>query len=102
MLTKDLLVSRKDDLQNLAAGIGDADLDLLVEWLREKDDTLRYAAFLLLQILSAKDDRVYRRWETFSAMTDDADINGDKKGHFCKRGVLSFCYVFIRLFVRRG
>lgn len=73
MLTKDQLVTYKDNLHSLAENINDNDLDLLVEWLKEKDDTVRYAAFLLLQLLSASGDRVYKYWDTFAAMIGDAN-----------------------------
>lgn len=73
MLTQGFLIENKDNLQTLVAKIDDADLDSLVAWLKEKNDTLRYAAFLLLQLLSAKDDRVYQYWETFAGMINDSN-----------------------------
>lgn len=71
LLTKETLVNRKEDLENLAKEIGEGELELLVEWLKEKDDNIRYAAFLLLQSLSAADNRVYRYWETLARMIGD-------------------------------
>lgn len=71
MLTKELLLSQKDNLNCLLEKVGENDIDLLVAWLKEKDDTIRYAAFLLLQLLSANSCKVYKYWETFSRMIDD-------------------------------
>ena len=48
MLTKELLLRQKNDLNCLLEKVGEDDIDLLVAWLKEKDDTIRYAAFLLL------------------------------------------------------
>lgn len=73
LLTKETLVNRREDLENLAIEIGEGDLGLLVEWLREKDDNIRYTAFLLLQLLSAIDDRVYRHWDTLADMVGDSN-----------------------------
>ncbi len=71
MLTKELLLQHKDRLEDLLKSISLDDLELLVEWLKEKDDTLRYAAFQLLVLASAKDDSVYSYWETFAGMLQD-------------------------------
>jgi hypothetical protein len=71
MLTQDLLVKNCDNLQSLISKIDEADLVLLIEWLKEKDDTVRYTAFLLLQLLSAGSNRVYKYWNIFAAMIDN-------------------------------
>ena len=71
ILTKELLLSQKDNLNSLLEKVGENDIDLLVAWLKEKDDTIRYAAFLLLQLLSANSCKVYKYWDTFSGMIDD-------------------------------
>jgi hypothetical protein len=73
MLTKELLVKRKEDLENLAVEVDEADLESLVERLKEKDDNIRYAAFLMLQLLSTKDNRVYQYWDTFGKMLGDVN-----------------------------
>ena len=65
MINKEDLLKNKNDLSNYSKHIGCADIQLLVEWLNEKDDDIRYATFLLLQMLSQKDDRVYKHWDTF-------------------------------------
>ena len=71
MLTKELLLSQKDNLNCLLEEVGENDIDLLVAWLKEKDDTIRYAAFLLLQLLSVNSCKVYKYWDTFAGMIDD-------------------------------
>ena len=64
MLTKELLLSHKDDLNCLLGKVREDDIGLLVEWLREKDDTIRYAAFQLLKLLSLNSSMVYKYWDT--------------------------------------
>jgi hypothetical protein len=71
MLTQDELLKNKDNLTNYAQQIKSDDIRTLVDWLNEKDDNIRYAAFLLLQLLSEKDDRVYAYWETFVEKLQD-------------------------------
>ncbi len=71
MLTKELLLRHKDDLNCLLEKVGEDDIDLLVAWLKEKDDTIRYAAFLLLKLLSLNSCKVYKYWDTFARMIDD-------------------------------
>ncbi len=65
MISKEHLLKNKNDLSNYSEHIGCEDIEVLVEWLNEKDDDIRYATFLLLQMLSQKDDRVYKHWHTF-------------------------------------
>jgi hypothetical protein len=71
MLTKELLLRQKNDLNCLLEKVGEDDIDLLVAWLKEKDDTIRYAAFLLLQLLSINSCKVYKYWDTFAGMIDN-------------------------------
>lgn len=71
MLTKELLLNQKDNLNSLVEKVGEDDIELLVGWLKEKDDTIRYIAFLLLQLLSANNCKVYKYWDTFARMIDD-------------------------------
>ncbi len=73
MLTPDTLLKNSDNLQSLVFKIDDSDLALLIEWLNEKDDTIRYTAFLLLQLLSDEGNLVYKYWNTFTAMIDSSD-----------------------------
>ena len=95
-MTKDQLLQHKDDMENLAGAVCAAELPQLIDWLKEKDDTLRYTAFLLLQALSARDARVYAFWPVFAGMLKDensyqrslgvmliaANIPWDRDGHF--------------------
>lgn len=71
MLTKELLLGHKDDLNCLLGKVREDDIGLLVEWLREKDDTIRYAAFQLLKLLSSNSPMVYKYWDNFAGMIND-------------------------------
>ncbi|HHT66364.1 MAG TPA: hypothetical protein GX017_09795 [Clostridiales bacterium] len=71
MLTKELLLSHKDDLNCLLGKVQEDDIGLLVEWLREKDDIIRYAAFQLLKLISLNSSCVYKYWDTFAGMIND-------------------------------
>lgn len=98
MINKNDLVKNKNDLSSYSEQIGCEDIRILVEWLNEKDDDIRYAAFLLLQTISQKDDRVYKYWETFAEkLSNDnsyqrslglmliaENIKWDKDGRFAK------------------
>jgi len=66
MLSQAELLGNKDNPAGLAGRVEDDDIAQLVDWLEEKDDTLRYAVFLLLQALAEKDSRVYRYWDVFA------------------------------------
>lgn len=66
MITIENLMSiEKDTLQEAAKAIDKSDLPLLVEWLSEKDDKIRYQAFLLLQYRSQSFNDVYPFWDDF-------------------------------------
>lgn len=66
MITFDNIMSiDKDKLPEAAKAAERSDLPLLVDWLSEKDDKIRYQAFLLLQYRSQFFDDVYPFWETF-------------------------------------
>jgi hypothetical protein len=52
----------KNDIPDLSKNLTLADIILLVETLNEKDDTLRYKAFLLLQSNSRVFPFVYKYW----------------------------------------
>ena len=71
MISKDDLLKNKDDLSSYSKQIESGDIQILIKWLNEKDDNIRYATFLLLQILSKKDDRVYEHWDTFVEKLND-------------------------------
>lgn len=66
MLTFEGILSLdKDSLQETAKGLSNDDISKLVEWLTQKDDTIRYQAFLLLQHRSALFGDVYPYWNSF-------------------------------------
>jgi hypothetical protein len=67
MITLESLVSiDKNDLQEASKSIDKNDLPRIIEWLSEKDDRVRYQAFLLLQNRSLYCDDVYPFWEKFA------------------------------------
>lgn len=66
MLTVEQLLSfDKKNMQEISKTISKDDLPQLVQWLTEKDDTIRYQSFLLLQNRSLHFDDVYPFWNTF-------------------------------------
>jgi hypothetical protein len=56
----------KEALPELATGLDAQDIKYLVSLLTEKDDTLRYKCYLLLQSRSQKQADVYPYWDTFA------------------------------------
>lgn len=60
-----LLSFDKNDLEQVSKALSKDDLPQLVDWLSEKNDTIRYQAFLLLQYRSLHFDDVYPFRETF-------------------------------------
>jgi hypothetical protein len=71
MLTQNLILKNKDNLEPIAERVDKAEMVLLMEWLKEKDDTIRYATFTILRLVSARCDLVYHYWDNFAAMIDD-------------------------------
>ncbi len=66
MITFDYIMSiDKDRLPEAAKAAERSDLPLLVDWLSEKDDRIRYQVLLILQYRSQFFDDVYPFWETF-------------------------------------
>ena len=66
MITLESLMSiDKNDLQEESKTIDKNDLPLIIDWLSEKDDKIRYQAFLLLQNRSLYFDDVYPFWGIF-------------------------------------
>jgi hypothetical protein len=57
--------TEKNDLTELSKTIETEDIPQLVAWLTEKDDKLRYHAFLLLEYRSEQYDDVYPFWNVF-------------------------------------
>jgi hypothetical protein len=73
MLTQNLILKNKDSLEPIAARVDKAEMVLLMEWLKEKDDTIRFATFSILRLVSVRSDLVYHYWDTFAGMIDDAN-----------------------------
>lgn len=55
----------KEELPQIAETLSAGDIGQLVRWTGEKDDTIRYPSFLLLQHRSEKHDDVYPYWDVF-------------------------------------
>jgi len=60
---KQLAEVKKDEVPKKAKTLTPADVEFLVETLKEKDDKLRYNAFLLLQAHSKNASTVYTYWD---------------------------------------
>lgn len=73
MLTQALILKNKDSLEPIAARVNKEEMVLLMEWIKDKDDTLRYAVFTILRLVSARCDLVYHYWDTFAEMMEDSN-----------------------------
>jgi hypothetical protein len=62
MNTNELKVLAKNEIPALSKNLHPADIHFLVQTLKEKDDTIRYNAFLLLQSHSHEFPFVYEYW----------------------------------------
>jgi len=67
LITIDQLLSCKDTTEELAKVVNADDIDTLMGLLNEKDDKLRYAAFLTLQNRSKIFNDVYAYWDTLAS-----------------------------------
>jgi hypothetical protein len=65
-----LLALKKDQVPTQAKTLSAGDVEFLVETLSEKDDKLRYNAFLLLQAHSKGADTVYAHWDKLAKKLD--------------------------------
>lgn len=63
MNTDQLKALPKEHIPALSKKLASADIDFLVDLLGEKDDKLRYNAFLLLQAHSREQPSLYRYWD---------------------------------------
>lgn len=71
MLTQALILKNKDGLEPIANRVDKNEMVLLMEWIKDTDETLRYAVFTILRLVSDRCDLVYHYWDTFAAMIDD-------------------------------
>ncbi|NLI22722.1 MAG: hypothetical protein GX418_14395 [Clostridiales bacterium] len=72
MTVEDLLIASKEELPEAAVALQPSDLPQLIALLSEKNDNIRYQAFLALQYRSRSLDDVYPYWERFrSKLTSD-------------------------------
>jgi hypothetical protein len=60
-----LLSIDKNDISEVSKTLNSGEIQQLVEYLSEKDDKIRYKAFLLLQSRSACFDDIYPYWDIF-------------------------------------
>lgn len=66
MITLERLLSiEKNDILQVSKHLNRAELQQLIELLSEKDDKIRYQAFLLLQSRSINFDDIYPYWDIF-------------------------------------
>jgi hypothetical protein len=98
MNVDELKALQKDQIAQVARGLGKAEVDFLVEQLAEKDDTTRYNAFLLLQANSRLSPLTYAHWNvleeklgsdnsyqrSLGVMLLAENVRWDKEGKFGK------------------
>jgi hypothetical protein len=98
MNTHELKALAKTDIALVSTNLNDADINFLVETLNEKDDKLRYNAFLLLQASSRQLPSVYEFWGELEMKLDSdnsyqrslgimliaENVRWDKEGRFSK------------------
>lgn len=66
MIKADKLIDTpKDGLPALSKELDSDDIELLVKWLSDKDDKLRYPCLLVLQMRSKDTDDLYKYWAVF-------------------------------------
>jgi hypothetical protein len=60
-----LLSIEKNDISEASKNLNSDELHQLIDWLSEKDDKIRYQAFLLIQSRSSSFDDIYGYWDVF-------------------------------------
>ena len=70
MLTLEYLLENNNNIDGLAEELQPQDISFLVNLLVEKNDEIRYSAFLVLQKRSEEHSDVYPYWNTFLTMLD--------------------------------
>ena len=71
MNKEELKALAKTDINLASTNLNDSEINFLVETLNEKDDKLRYNAFLLLQASSRQVPHVYKYWDEFEKKLDN-------------------------------
>ncbi len=88
----------KTEIPQIAKNLAENDIDMLMERLSEKDDKIRYNAFLLLKEHSKKSRSVYGHWDSLENKLESANsyqrsiglmlvaenVRWDKDGKFAK------------------
>ncbi len=70
MDTNQLAAVKKDQIADQAKTLAPSDVEFLVDALKEKDDKLRYNAFLLLQEHSKNSNTTYTYWDKIAEKLD--------------------------------
>jgi hypothetical protein len=73
MNTDNLKALTKDSIPKAAANLSASDVTFLVDCLTEKDDKLRYNAFLLLQANARQFPLVYQHWDKLAGRLEDSN-----------------------------
>jgi len=73
MNTDDLKALRKNDIPALSKNLTAGDILILIQALNEKDDTLRYNAFLLLKSNSREFPSVYEYWSDLEKKLENSN-----------------------------
>jgi len=60
-----LMTAEKDSLPALSKELDEGDLALIVDWLSDKDDKLRYPSLLILLAKAKDSDELYKYWDVF-------------------------------------
>jgi hypothetical protein len=98
MNTEELKALAKNDIPTLSKNLNAADILFLIQTLNEKDDEVRYNAFLLLQSSSRESPLVYKYWgdlekklessnsyqRSIGAMLIAENVRWDKEDRFSK------------------
>ncbi len=88
----------KAEIPQIAENLTENDVNMLIEQLAEKEDRIRYPAFLLLKEHSQKSPLVYRHWDTLENKLESTNsyqrsiglmlvaenVRWDKDGKFAK------------------
>ena len=65
MISPEILLEAKDRIEEIAEQLSIEDIPVLIDLLNEKEDNLRYPAFLLLKQRSVISRDIYPYWSIF-------------------------------------